>query len=191
VKSTVEEIRVRFDRDVDRFSNLETGQTATVDAPLALDLIAEAAAVTTPHARRLLDIGCGARNYSLKVMERLPGLDVTLLDLSRPMLDRAVERVRPAIAGTIRAVQADIRKANLGEATFDVVVAAAVFHHPRDEEWRHVFGNVFRPPDPGGSARMFDLFKSDLPGARAAAEARYGRYLEGLKGPAYRDEVFA
>ena len=34
-KSTVEEIRQRFDGDVERFSNLETGQSATVDAPLS------------------------------------------------------------------------------------------------------------------------------------------------------------
>ena len=47
-KSTVEEIRQRFDADVDRFSNLETGQSATVDAPLAMSLIAEVAAAVTP-----------------------------------------------------------------------------------------------------------------------------------------------
>ena len=61
-KSTVDEIRARFDSDVERFSNLETGQSATVDAPLAMDLVTEAAAVSTPHASRLLDVGCGAGN---------------------------------------------------------------------------------------------------------------------------------
>ena len=44
MKSTVEEIRARFDADVERFSNLETGQLATVDAPLVLDLVTQAAA---------------------------------------------------------------------------------------------------------------------------------------------------
>lgn len=38
MKSTVEEIRQRFDADVERFSNLETGQSATVDAPMAMAL---------------------------------------------------------------------------------------------------------------------------------------------------------
>ena len=65
-KSTVEEIRQRFDGDVERFSNLETGQSATVDAPLALSLVTEAAAATTPHAQDLLDVGCGAGNYTLR-----------------------------------------------------------------------------------------------------------------------------
>src|SRR5260221_13466325 len=81
-KASVEEIRDRFDRDVERFSNLETGQTATVDAALALDLIAGSAARATPAARALLDIGCGAGNFTLKVLERLPQLDCTLIDLS-------------------------------------------------------------------------------------------------------------
>src|SRR6202166_826124 len=101
MKSTVDEIRQRFDADVERFSNLETGQSATVDAPLAMALIAQAAAATTPHARHILDVGCGAGNYTLKLSEHLPNLDVTLIDLSKPMLERATERVRQATAGRI------------------------------------------------------------------------------------------
>jgi tRNA (cmo5U34)-methyltransferase len=44
-KSTIDEIRERFDKDVERFSNLETGQSATMDAPLAMELITQAAIV--------------------------------------------------------------------------------------------------------------------------------------------------
>ena len=39
-KSSVDEIRHRFDNDVDRFSNIETGQTAKIDATLAMELTA-------------------------------------------------------------------------------------------------------------------------------------------------------
>jgi tRNA (cmo5U34)-methyltransferase len=56
-------------------------------------LVAEAAAATTPHARHVLDVGCGAGNYTLKLPERLANLDATLIDLSEPMLDRARVRV--------------------------------------------------------------------------------------------------
>src|SRR6266481_6692030 len=106
-KSTTEEIRQRFDADVERFSNLETGQSATVDAPLAMALVAEAAAATTPHARHVLDVGCGAGNYTLKLLEFLPNLDATLIDLSQPMLDRAKERLKRATAGNITTIQGD------------------------------------------------------------------------------------
>src|SRR4051794_29471405 len=140
MKSTVDEIRRRFDADVERFSNLETGQSATVDAPLALALVARAAAATTPHARHVLDVGCGAGNYTPKLLEHLPGLDVTLIDLSRPMLDRATKRVGKVTAGTVTAIQGDIREIELGTGRFDIIVAAAVLHHLRtDGEWRSVF----------------------------------------------------
>jgi tRNA (cmo5U34)-methyltransferase len=71
MKSSVDEIRQRFDADVERFSNLDTGQSATVDAPLAMGLVAKAAAATTPHASHVLDVGCGAGNYTLKLVEHV------------------------------------------------------------------------------------------------------------------------
>src|ERR687886_794118 len=106
LKSTVDQIRQRFDADVERFSNLETGQSATIDAPLVLDLIAETAHVANPDARSLLDIGSGA--------------------------------------GSVDARQGDIRELSLDEAQFDVIVAAAVFHHLRgDDEWQAVFRKLY------------------------------------------------
>src|ERR1700678_151988 len=113
MKSTVDEIRQRFDSEVDRFSNLETGQVATGDAPLVMSLVAQAAAATTPQAQHVLDVGCGAGNYTLKLLERLPNLDATLIDLSQPMLDRARERVSRATAGRIKTIQGDIRAVKL------------------------------------------------------------------------------
>src|SRR4051812_9898256 len=181
-KSTVDEIRARFDADVDRFSDLDTGQSATIDAPLAMDLVTAAAAAATPHARHVLDVGCGAGNYSLKLLERLPGLDVTLVDLSRPMLDRALERVRPVTSGEVVAIQTDVRELELGEERFDVIVAAAVFHHLRsDDEWERVFRACFAALRPGGSIWISDLVAHEHPVVQDAMWARYGEYLEGLK----------
>jgi tRNA (cmo5U34)-methyltransferase len=192
MKSSVDEIRRRFDVDVERFSNLETGQSATVDAPLALALVAQAAAATTPHARHVLDVGCGAGNYTLKLLEQLPGLDVTLIDLSRPMLDRATERVGKITAGTVTAIQGDVREIGLGEAKFDVVIAAAVLHHLRtDGEWRAVFASFHRALRPGGSVWVFDLVESAIPAVQQLMWARYGEYLTALKDATYRDHVFA
>ena len=192
MKSTVDEIRQRFDADVERFSNLDTGQSATVDAPLAMALVAQAAAGTTPHARHVLDVGCGAGNYSLKLLEQIPNLDVTLIDLSQPMLDRATERVSRATTGSVRAIQGDIRGIDLPEQGFDIVLAAAVLHHLRtDAEWRDVFTAFHRALRPGGSVWVFDLVESSIPAVQGLMRRRYGEYLIGLKGEAYRDHVFA
>jgi tRNA (cmo5U34)-methyltransferase len=189
-KSTPEEIRQRFDNDVERFSNLETGQSATVDAPLGLELISGAAAAVNPDASALLDIGCGAGNYTLKLMQKLPLRSATLVDLSRPMLDRALARIGSDL--DVSAIQGDIREVELPEAAFDVAVAGATLHHLRaDEEWDAVFSKVCRSLRPGGSFWIWDMVAHEHAAVQTLMWARYGEYLEGLKGPAYRDHVFA
>ena len=192
MKSTVEQIRQRFDQDVERFSVLETGQSATVDAPLALDLICQAAAATNPHAKAMLDVGCGAGNYTLKLLERLPGLDVTLVDLSRPMLDRARQRVGAVSRGDITCIQGDIREITPGEARFDIILAAAVLHHLREEaEWEAVFAKFYRALKPGGSLWISDLIQHSTAPVQDIMWNRYGEYLARLKDQKYRDHVFA
>ena len=191
MKSTVDEIRARFDRDVERFSNLSTGQEATVDAALAMDLVTQAAAQVTPRARRLLDVGCGAGNYTLKLLDRLPDLEVTLIDLSRPMLDRARERIGRVSRGSITTVQADLREVDLGEQTCDIILAAAVLHHLRsDDQWRSVFAGFHQALTLGGSLWVFDLVESDIPAVHDLQWQRYAEYLRQLKGPEYQRHVF-
>lgn len=191
LKSTVEQIRQRFDNDVERFSNLETGQSATIDAPLALDLIARAAATVTPHATHSLDIGCGAGNYSLKLLQALPTLDVTLVDLSRPMLDRAASRVGAVTTGKVTTLQSDVRDLDLGQGQFDIILAAAVFHHLRDDaDWQHIFSKCYAALRPGGSIWISDLIEHTTPAIQAMMWERYGDYLTQFKNAAYRDTVF-
>ena len=88
-KSTVQEITARFDEDVDRFSNLETGQQNTIDASYSMELIVESIIAHSPGLKTVLDVGCGAGNYTLKLLSRKAPLDCTLVDLSLPMLTRA------------------------------------------------------------------------------------------------------
>jgi tRNA (cmo5U34)-methyltransferase len=145
-----------------------------------------------PWRRRLLDVGCGAGNYSLKLLHAMPSLDVTLVDLSGPMLERARQRTVAAGAAAVRLLHADIREVELDAAPFDVIVAAAVFHHLRtDDEWRAVFAKLFEALTPGGSLWVFDLVECEIPSLRAATWRRYGGYLESFKGRAYRDHVLA
>lgn len=191
-KSSVDEIRRRFDGDVERFSNLETGQSATIDAPLALELIAASAAAVNPRATHVLDVGCGAGNYTLKLLEKLPGLSATLIDLSKPMLDRAYQRVSAATRGTVTTLQGDVRELDLGDERFDVILAAAVLHHLRgDDEWHAAFAKFHRALKPGGSIWISDLVSHAEPAVHALMWQRYGDYLSGLKDEAYRDAVFA
>ncbi len=191
-KSTVEEIRQRFTAEADCYTNLETGQVSAVDSPLAMNLVAEAAAVTTPHATHLLDVGCGGANYTLKLLERMPHLNVTLVDLTQAMLDLAAPRVRPRTTGQVETIQADVRDMDVGREKFDIILASAVLHHLRsEEEWRSVFQKLHDALKPRGSFWIFDIVESTIPELQAIHWRRYGEYLTAAGGEAYRDELYA
>jgi len=192
LKSTVDEIRQRFDAEVERFSNLATGQSATVDAPLAMTLVAQAAAAVTPFAKHVVDVGCGAGNYTLKLLEQIPDLDVTLIDLSQPMLVRSLERIRPVTTGRVSCIQGDIRDIALPPSSCDVILASAVLHHLRTtEQWQSVFSAFHDALRPSGSIWIFDLVESSLQVVQSLMWNRYGDYLKDFKGETYRDEVYA
>lgn len=192
LKSSVEEIRARFDADVERFANLETGQSATMDAPLVLELLTATAASQVPQATTMLDIGCGAGNFTLKMLDRLPNLECGLIDLSGPMLDRAAERLEESTAKKVDRWQGDIRTVELQKSRYDIVVAAAVLHHLREtREWEAVFAKIFESLRAGGIFLVSDLIDFELDSVRGIQTERYGRYLSQLKGEEYRDQVFA
>jgi tRNA (cmo5U34)-methyltransferase len=189
-KSSVTEIKERFDHDVLRFSNLDTGQLSTIDAKLTLELITEAAKRIVPQAKAVLDVGCGAGNYTLMMLAKLPNLACTLVDLSRPMLDKAVERITPMTSGTVEAIQGDIRDVGLMENQYDIILAGAVLHHLRDDrDWETTFGKLFRLLKPGGCLMISDLVTQDTEAMTAYTWERYGDYLEGLSGKEYRQKV--
>ena len=190
-KSTLEEIRKRFDVDVERFSNLDTGQAATVDAPLAMELITQAAVSSTSNIRRVLDIGCGAGNNTLKLLQFTPPFDCDLVDLSRPMLDRAEARISVANPRAVRTFQGDFRTLVL-PGGYDVIIAAAVLHHLRDErDWETAFAGIYRLTAPGGSVWITDLVSHETGPVQTLMWKRYGEYLSSLGGEEYRDKVFA
>lgn len=191
-KSTLTEIRERFDNDVERFSNLITGQQATMDAPLVMELITQAARTATPHARTVLDIGCGAGNNTLKLLTMFNRLDCDMVDLSRPMLERAQQRISAINRGTVRLFQEDIRTANLPEGHYDIIMAAMVLHHLRDDrDWEDTFQKLYDLTAPGGSIWIADFVSHENPVIQENMWGRYGKYLESMGGTSYREKVFA
>jgi tRNA (cmo5U34)-methyltransferase len=189
-KSSIEEIRNRFDHDVERFSNLETGQQTIIDAPVMLDLSTQAALFANPRAESLLDIGCGAGNYTLKMLQKIPNLRCTLMDLSMPMLVRAKERVSAATVGKVDIMQADMLTAMLPKENFDIVLAASVLHHLREDgDWKRVFEKIFLALKPGGSFWISDLVVQDTEALNRLFADQYAKHLEALGGEEYRNKV--
>ncbi|MGH7851521.1 MAG: class I SAM-dependent methyltransferase [Thermodesulfobacteriota bacterium] len=190
-KSTVGEIKERFDADVERFSNLETGQQAVIDAPLMLELISELAVRIKPGAGNLLDIGCGAGNNSIAIIRKKGGINCDLIDLSLPMLERARERLANENAGNVRTFHGDFRELALPSSNYDIIVAAAVLHHFRDDaDWESCFGKIYGLLKPGGAFFVSDLVFHEDEGVQEEMWRRYGEYLESTGGPGYSGRVF-
>lgn len=189
-KSTIEEIRERFDNDVERFSNLNTGQISTIDADISLELITEAAKRIKPQAINILDLGCGAGNYTLKILSKLPNLNCTLIDLSKPMLDRAFQRVSKETTSRVEILHGDIRAIELPENHFDIILAGAVLHHLRDDaDWEFVFTKLYNILNKGGCLMISDLVTQDTKLLTDFFWGRYGDYLEKMGGAEYRAKV--
>lgn len=193
MKSTIQEIEARFDKDVERFSKLETGQQTTLDATLNMELITEAIARRYPQLHHVLDIGCGAGNYPVKLSQKVPDMNVTLVDLSQPMLDKASERVGELVQGKVITHKGDFRTVDFGTEKFDVIIATAVLHHLRDDQdWEAAFSKLYGLLNEGGSFWIFDLVhQADTALQAYIYQELYGQYLTGLKDEEYRDHVFA
>ena len=161
-----------------------------MDATISLELLTEAAKRIIPNAEDLLDIGCGAGNYSLKMLTKIPNLNCTLVDLSQPMLDRAKERVSDKTNNEVCIVQGDIREVPLEENSFDIILAGAVLHHLRDDkDWESTFQKLFRLLKPGGCLMISDLVTQELQSVNEYTWDRYGEYLENVNGKEYRKKV--
>lgn len=158
VKSSPDSIRKSFDQQVERFSNLETGQTTAIDSPLCMELVARSAALLNPNAKNILDLGCGGGNYAVKVASFLPDVDCTLIDLSANMLQKAEERVSKLISGKVTVLQGDYRELPLEENAYDVITAGTTLHHLReDAEWELVFAKIFKALKKGGTFWINDI----------------------------------
>lgn len=192
-KSSIDQIEKRFDADVERFSNLETGQLTTLDASFNMQLMVDAIVNNYPNFKHVLDIGCGAGNYDVKLLQSVNPLDITLVDLSQPMLDKAKMRVEELnIGGATHTWKGDFRKFEAKKSTYDIIIATAVLHHLRDDEdWENAFAKFYDMLRPGGSIWVFDLIQQNQPSLQQLVfTKRYGDYLVGLKDEEYRDHVF-
>jgi len=114
----------------------------------------------------------------------------TATHLSANMLERAVARLSATPARTV-AIQSDVRDVEMAPGSMDIIVAAAVLHHLREEhEWTALFKKLFGALRPSGSLWIWDFVEHDIPGLQDEMWTRYGDYLAGLKGEDYRRQVF-
>ncbi|MGD9237159.1 MAG: methyltransferase domain-containing protein [Desulfobacterales bacterium] len=114
------------------------------------------------------------------------------------MLNHLVQGMRAAGAeveavntGKIRILQGDFREIDLPARGYDIILAAAVLHHLRDDQdWESSFEKIYRLTAPGGSVWITDLVAHETEPVQALMWQRYGDYLCAQGGENYRAKFF-
>ncbi len=137
-----------------------------------------------PGATRILELGCGTGNLSLRLAARYPGAWLTLVDAAPEMIAATRERMT-AEHPHVRVDYRTERFEALGLPTggFDLVTSSISLHHVRDKA--PVYAAIFAALAPGGSLRFAD----QLGGSAANHAHNWRRWLEFCREPGNCDEL--
>jgi 2-polyprenyl-3-methyl-5-hydroxy-6-metoxy-1,4-benzoquinol methylase len=114
-------------------------------------------------ARRVLDIGGSHGLFSIELCRRYPGLHCTILELPAA-IDRAMAlAARHGMAERLGYRAANVFDEDLGEATYDVVIANNFVHHFTPAQNFELARKVVRALTPGGLHAIGEPLRMDNP----------------------------
>lgn len=97
---------------------------------------------------RMLEVPVGTGVLSMPVYEMLPDADVTCLDYSSDMMERAKRQAENRGIGNVCFMQGDVGKLPFADGSFDLVLSLNGFHAFPDKE--AAYREVFRVLKPDG-----------------------------------------
>src|SRR4051794_3712312 len=107
---------------------------------------------------RVLEVGVGT-GLCLPLYPR--DCDITAIDLSQAMLDKAGERVKADGLTNVKLLQMDAGEMTFADSTFDLVIAAYVVTAVPD--YRKLMKEMIRVSKPGGRLVLLNHFTQDSP----------------------------
>lgn len=121
----------------------------------ALEAVLEAASWSVP--RRILELGAGTGTLTRLLLERFPKAEITAVDGSAEMLEKAADKLR-AFGGRVRLKQAYFERI-LDEGaggSFDLIVSSFALHHMRHADMPSFFSSLRGSLTPGGRLVVAD-----------------------------------
>jgi ubiquinone/menaquinone biosynthesis C-methylase UbiE len=145
--STFDQYAERYDATVQAAIGA-SGESVAFFAELKARLAREVA----PDARRILDVGCGIGNVTRALARAFPAAIVTGSDPSPESI--AIARSHPAPAVDFARSEANVLP--FPDASFDLVIAACVFHHIAPADRVASALEIRRVLRPGGRFVLFE-----------------------------------
>lgn len=148
--------RTRAD-EYDRFI-----ESAAMNYRGALEAVVEAASWSPP--RRILELGAGTGTLTRLLLERFPEAEVTAVDGSDEMLEKAAEKLR-TFGGRVtleRAAFETILREGAG-GSHDLIVSSFALHHMRHEDVPRFFRRLREALSPGGRLVVADYVLTPFP----------------------------
>ncbi len=160
-------------RDPDAYDRYQRGLHAL--AGVSSDEVARRTPVPR-GARRLLDIGGAHGRFAAALLRRHQHLQGTVLDLAPAVAASATLLAREGLGSRLRHRVGDALEVDLGEGTWDVVLASQFTHHLDEETNRELARRVARALRPGGVYVIQDLVRPATP--QEARRLRLGALLD-------------
>jgi hypothetical protein len=131
------------------------------------------AAAGLDEARSILDVGGGGGGYARAILERVPDVTVTILELAATA---PITRELTAGVERLRVVEGDAATEGLGcgiapgaGSPFDAAFVSHLLHDLDPGECRAVLGHVARSVQPGAPVVVVDTVSADVPDDRTLA----------------------
>lgn len=109
-----------------------------------------------PLGQTITDIGCGPGYLLQAIAEELPEKELTGVDISKEMIERARTNFRSmGSGGRVEFRQGSAENLPFDDGTQDFIVSTFSLHHWADPQ--HAFSEIYRVLKPGGQMLIFDL----------------------------------
>jgi ubiquinone/menaquinone biosynthesis C-methylase UbiE len=112
------------------------------------------------HLTRVLDIGCGPGDVVIRLARALPGIQITAIDGSAPMIALARKAVSSAgLEARVRFLRGYVPGVSIESTEFDAVLSKDLLHHLPDAAV--LWSEIKRLGRPGAAIYVMDLVRPE------------------------------
>jgi tRNA (cmo5U34)-methyltransferase len=116
------------------------------------------------QASRILELGCGTGNLSLRLAARFADAAISFVDASPEMVDLTRDRIarhHPGVLARASFVTARFEALEIASGSFDLITSCISLHHVIDK--RSLYQRLFTLLSPGGTFRFADQLAGSSP----------------------------